>query len=329
MKQRLYDMITPQVMVIYDKMFPLYIVKGAKNFLIDSGVTAKAREFQEKIDQVLKEIGDNPSSSGNFPTASFTPETVLRYGIVSGDPGFGKRPGIDTLLLTHSHWDHTGASSFLQKYYGFDVLASQRTVDLLQKRKVIDFVNRLNQDYKKMVKDTSDTVFDGLDMCRTVVEGERIPVDGDAYFEVIETPGHTKCSISFLLHPWKILFPGDATGVLEQDGAVKPLFLSSYRDYENSILKLVGLGAEVLAFPHNLIIKGKEKVSEHIERSLLRTRDIKDKIIGFLETEKDSEKIAETIYLQEFPKPTLLGHKEALMINLEAMIKCVKSECMD
>jgi glyoxylase-like metal-dependent hydrolase (beta-lactamase superfamily II) len=297
-KTREYDLIDEQVIVIYDKLFPLYIVKGEKNFLIDCGVTAKAEEFYAKINRVLAATGGREDK------------------------------GIQSLLLTHTHFDHIGAASYLQEKYGFDVTCSRRGVKLLQRNKVVEILNRLNQDYKKMVKVFSDTSFEKLENFNVVCEGDQIRVDNHSYFEVIETPGHTKCSIAFLLHPWQILFPGDAVGLMNPDGAIKPLFFSNYTEYIHSLEKLILLEAEVLAFSHNKFIKGKKRVKKHLENSLRRTRQIKDEITRYLKKEEDVTKIAESIYEQEFPGTNLLGSKEALIINLESMIKVVRKECL-
>ncbi len=300
MVTRNYDFLDEQknVIVLYDKMFPLYIIKGHKNFLLDSGVTARANEFYTNINQVLADTG-SPSDEW-----------------------------IHTLLLTHTHWDHTGASYYLQQKYHFNVYASERAVELLQKDKVITFINRLNQDYKKMTGDTSDTTFGKLENLRPLREGDRIPVDDSFYFEVFDVPGHTQCSAAYLLHPQRILFPGDSVGVLEQNGTIKPLFLSSYLQYEHSLEKLLTLNAHTLAFAHNRLIKGETTVKTHLQNSLARTRQTRDEIIRLLHTGDPIPIIAETLFHQEFPKPTLLGPKEALMINLEAMVKTVQKECL-
>lgn len=46
-----------QVIRLSDKLFPLYIVKGDKNFLIDSGAAAMAVVFHERITNALKQFG--------------------------------------------------------------------------------------------------------------------------------------------------------------------------------------------------------------------------------------------------------------------------------
>lgn len=290
-----------QVIRIHDNLFPLYIVKGEKNFLIDSGATVRANVFHERIEKALKETG--PSASN----------------------------GIDTLLLTHSHWDHTGAAYYLQQIYGFNVMASHRTVELLQKQKVIGFIDRLNQEYKAMQKDidTSTAKFDRLEKLDTVGEGDTIRVDSGSYFEVIDTPGHTKCAVSYLLKPDNILFQGDSAGLLEKNGSIKPIFLSSYSEYEDSIKKLMALEAEAMAFPHNRFLQGKDQVKKYLQDSLARTQEVKAVILKILKDEKDTAQIAETLYRQEFPITSIMGPKEAMMINLEAMVKAIAYEARD
>lgn len=294
-KTREYDLIDEQVIVIYDKLFPLYIVKGEKNFLIDSGVTAKAEEFYAKINLVLADIGGRENE------------------------------GIQSLLLTHTHFDHIGAASYLQGKFGFDVTCSRRGVQLLQRKKVVEILNRLNQEHKKMVRVSSDISFEKLENFNVVGEGDQIRVDEHRYFEVIETPGHTKCSIAFLLLPGQILFPGDVVGLMNPDGAIMPLFFSNFAEYVHSLERLIHLEAEVLAFSHNKFIKGKKRVKKHLENSLNRTFKFKDKISKYLKKEEDVTKIAQSIYEQEFTGTNLLGSKEALLINLETMIKVVRA----
>jgi glyoxylase-like metal-dependent hydrolase (beta-lactamase superfamily II) len=80
--------------------------------------------------------------------------------------------------------------------------------------------------------------------------------------QVYETPGHTRCSLAFLLQPENILFPGDAAGVVEKSGKIKPLFLSSYTLYEQSLKKLSTIKANILALPHNTAIKGERKIRD-------------------------------------------------------------------
>ena len=293
MNQRKYESINKNVIVLYDEMFPLYIVKGEKNFLIDCSITARAIGIHKTISKILK----------------------------------GEK--IDSVLLTHSHYDHTGACSYLQNIYNFDIYGSYKTVELLKKEKVIDFIDKMNQDFKKLLKDNSKTKCDMLKNLKSVKQGDRIKIDNSSYFEILDTPGHTKCSISFLLQPDKILFPGDSVGVIERNGNIKPLFLSSYKEYEKSLNKLIKIEPNILAFCHNKYIKGKDKIKNFLELSLKSTKELKDEILKKLKKDRDFDKIAQEIFKKEFSMPFVMGPHKAIMINLKAMVISVYKEFVE
>ena len=271
-------------------MFPLYLIRGAKTALVDCAILAKAGEIEAKLAALL---GDE---------------------------------GIDMVLLTHSHYDHTGACSRLQVKYGFEIVASRRTKEILENDKAVAFIDDLNQKFKEILNDHSPSVFTKPRDIRAVGESDRIPISSGQHIEVFETPGHTRCSISFLLRPENILFPGDAAGVMEKNGTIKPLFLSSYTQYEASLKKLLALDAEVLALAHNTAIRGREKVKEFLGDSLAETRKLKGKILAWLGQSNDFGRIAEKILAEEYALPTIMGPREALVINVTSMVKSIYYE---
>lgn len=293
MNKKKYESINKNVIVLYDEMFPLYIVKGEKNFLIDCSITARAIDIHKTISKILKG---------------------------------GK---IDSVLLTHSHYDHTGACSYLQNIYNFDIYGSYKTVELLKKEKVIDFIDKMNQDFKKLLRDNSKTKFDMLNNLKSIKQGDRIKIDDSSHFEILDTPGHTKCSISFLIQPEKILFPGDSVGVVERNGNIKPLFLSSYKEYEKSLNKLIKIEPNILAFCHNKYIKGKNKIKNFLELSLKSTKELKDEILKKLKKDSDFDKIAQEIFKKEFSMPLVMGPHKAIMINIKAMVNSVYKEFVE
>lgn len=290
MKKRLFSQLQANVALLPDAMFPLYLIRGERNALIDCAILAKAGEIERKLSALL---GDE---------------------------------GIDLLLLTHSHYDHTGACSRLQDKYGFEIVASRRTKEILENDKAIAFIDGLNQKFKEILHDHSPSVFTMPRNIRAVGENDHIPISAKQRIEVYETPGHTRCSISFLLRPENILFPGDAAGVMEKNGTIKPLFLSSYTQYEASLKKLLSLEAEVLALAHNTAIKGRERVKEFLDGSLAETLKLKEKILAWLGQTDDFGRIAEKILAEEYAAPTIMGPREALVINVTAMVKSVYYE---
>lgn len=290
MKGKLFFKLQANVLVLNDSMFPLYVIRGEKNVLVDCAILAKAGEIEEKLAAL---------------------------------PGDGR---IGMVLLTHSHYDHTGACSVLQEKHGFEIIASQRTKEVLENDKAIAFIDDLNQKFKKILGDASGSVFMKPRDIRAVKENDIIPLGGGQELEVFETPGHTRCSISFLLKPELILFPGDATGVMEKNGLIKPLFLSSYSQYEASLKKLLTIEPEVLALAHNTAIRGRDRAKEFLANSLAETQKLKEKILAWLRQTNDFSRIAEKILTEEYAAPTIMGPREALMINVTAMVKSVYYE---
>lgn len=282
-----YSNFVSNIFVIHDSMFPIYLIRGPKNILIDCSILAKGAEIEQNVAKIL----------GNEK--------------------------IDTLLLTHSHYDHTGACAYLQARHHFNILASQRTKEILQNPKAIEFIDKLNQEFKHILNQENSLHVTMPENINTVHEGDKILVSQNQWLQVFETPGHTRCSISFFLKPENILFPGDATGVMEKNGKIKPLFLSSYSQYENSLKKLMTIQTEVLALPHNNAIKGKKEIREFLVESLNETQKLKAEISAALQNTQDFNLVAENILQRDYPLPTIMGPREALLINITAMVKSI------
>jgi 2-aminobenzoylacetyl-CoA thioesterase len=286
-KRAAFSNLRENVYVLHDPMFPLYVIRGERNLLVDCAILAKAGEIASKLEALL-----------------------------------GKEK-IDLALLTHSHYDHTGACSLLQDKYDFAIIASHRTKEILENDRAITFIDDLNQKFKSMLDDRSATVFSKPRNVRGVGENDVIDLSAGQMIEVCETPGHTRCSVSFLLKPENILFPGDAAGVVEKSGKLKPLFLSSYTQYENSLKKLMGLKAGMLALPHNHVVRGADEVREFLAEALSEAQKLKAEILTRLQKSHDFAVIAEDILEREYDSPTIMGPREALMINVTAMVKSV------
>jgi len=279
--------ISDNVFIIRQKMFPLYLITGEKNFLVDTSISA----FEEEI------------------------VTKLKYLL-------GNKP-LDSILLTHSHYDHTGSVPHIQKVFGSAIFGSERTIELLKKKDVREFIRDMNSKFNRVLGIEQETKFPSLKKIVPVIDGDVIRIDNNRFLDVIKTPGHTKCSISFLLMPERILFSGDAAGVIEKNNRIKPLFLSDYNLYINSIKKMIEIRAEMLCLPHNAYIKGEKRVRSHLEKSLECSVILKEKIQTALRRGMGIGEVSEMILEKEFPLPTVEGPKKAFNINLHSMAKAI------
>ncbi len=84
---------------------------------------------------------------------------------------------------------------------------------------------------------------------RVLSEGDRISL-GEESILVLETPGHTNCSLSYALEPQRILFLSESTGTLSPQNTAQSAILKHYYEGYASIEKCKSYGAERLVIPH-------------------------------------------------------------------------------
>ena len=136
---------------------------------------------------------------------------------------------IVALLLTHAHFDHAGCAKKLQDE-GVKVYVSKKDAPKL-----------LNDDN---LGKNFGRKFEYLTADHTISGGDQLDIEG-IKINVIETPGHTDGSITFLVGD--MLFTGD-TLFLESVGRTD--FISGNRiDLINSVKKLLGLDGDYKVYP--------------------------------------------------------------------------------
>lgn len=103
---------------------------------------------------------------------------------------------IDTIVLSHRHFDHTGGAEALQKALNAEIIVHEEAASAL----------RVGDDITTAARAFGKT-FPRLDV-RTVSEGDGIDL-GDVKLKVLHTPGHSICSMALYHEDTKTLFPGD------------------------------------------------------------------------------------------------------------------------
>ena len=125
---------------------------------------------------------------------------------------------IRRLVILHTHFDHCGiVPYFKRKWPWLEIVASARGRELLAKPKVLSGIGKLNRKHLKEALPHADPGSLGLedfriDVDRQVKEGDTIAC-GRLTLQVLETPGHSTCSISLCLPEEKALFVSDAAGI--------------------------------------------------------------------------------------------------------------------
>jgi 2-aminobenzoylacetyl-CoA thioesterase len=173
-----------------------------------------------------------------------------------------KEKKIDKLIILHAHFDHTGLVPFFKRRSpDLQIFASARAWDILSGDKAIQTIN----EFSLMVAERMGVSewLTGLDLAWrddvsgcVVSEGSEIKLGG-LTIRVIETPGHSSCSIAAYCPEIRALFPSDAGGIPFEDTII-PAGNSNYTQYQKSLEKLSTLPVDFLCADHYGYVTGEE-----------------------------------------------------------------------
>jgi len=183
---------------------------------------------------------------------------------------------IRKLLILHAHFDHVGLVPFFRRRYpGLVTYASARAWEILKMSKGIDTINT----FSRLVAERMGMVgcLEEMDLewredveGRVVYEGEKIDL-GDLEVLILETPGHSSCSITAYMPQAMALFPSDGGGIPYQEMII-PAGNSNFSRYQQSLEKLKRLKVDLLCADHYGYVTGRE-ASEYILRSIDAARE--------------------------------------------------------
>ena len=292
--ERLIDVgkITENIELTVNGYYPSYLITGEKNLIIDSGLTVSG----PFIEQYINENKD------------------------------GK---LDYNFLTHSHFDHLGSTPYLLRTFpDIKIGGHERIEKILQREGAVKLIRSLNKDVEitmgtdKLFPD-KNIEFDPFTLDLKLKDGDKIELGGISVI-VIETPGHTRDSLSFYIPEREALFFGEAGGVPDTHGKIQPEFLVDYDMYVNSIKKMTRFPVSIIGLAHGGIIKDND-TKNYLKHSLESSEEFKDRIEKYLtEFDNSVEKTVQRIYEEDYKAGKTGQPPRAYMLNLEAMVKAVK-----
>ena len=208
-------------------------------------------------------------------------------------------------VITHAHPDHVMAVAALRKIFpGIEVLASEVAAKTLSVEKAVSF-------FCKMDKALTDSLVRcGLaseEQCaealqemriavdRTVADGDKISVGGLS-IEILQTPGHSDCSICLYEPAGRVLVISDASGFyLPEKSFWWPCYFGGYASHLGTIERLAGMDVEVLCLGHNCAITGAEEVKKYLADALAATEAYHRQIVDEANSGKSVREIAEQL----------------------------------
>ncbi|MFH0976484.1 MAG: MBL fold metallo-hydrolase [Spirochaetota bacterium] len=281
--------------VLGDAHFPAYLFDGPEPVIFEAGVTAAGKLYENEIRAILGE----------------------------------RQPKY--LFITHVHWDHCGAVSYLKSIFpSLMVAASGKAREILSRNSAQKLMTDLNR-YAESIIASTVTVnpslvlheeFRPFTIDLTVYDGQVIKFAGNNTIEVIATPGHTRDLMSYYIPEKKVLVTSEAAGCLDSNNKIIPEFLADYDAYMASLKRLSELEAEVLCQGHRLVFTGKDEVAEFLSRSIADTEIFAKKIFRFFSEEDGSiERVVSRVKREDYD--TINGVKQPetpYLINLHAQI---------
>ena len=288
--------ITDSLMMLGTSLYPLYLVRSKdEGAIFEGGVGAMGPVLRQQIEGL---------------------------GIASGY--------VKQMIVTHAHPDHVMAVPMFRKMFpGITVCASEAAVATLSAEKAVSFFAKADQ----MITETllkmgviaeehrpEPLTATQVPIDRVLREGATVAV-GEARFNVLETPGHSDCSLSFYEPAGGILIASDATGYyMPEHDWWWPNYFTGYGAYASSLRRLAALDAEVLCLSHNAAVKGAEDVAAYFRKAISATEAYHERIVSEFRAGKAPGDIAAQLGAEVYEK-TQLAPLEFFQRNCVLLLK--------
>jgi glyoxylase-like metal-dependent hydrolase (beta-lactamase superfamily II) len=235
---------------------------------------------------------------------------------------------LDYLFITHTHYDHIGSLPFFRKEWpGLRLVTSQTGAAVLLKDTPRRVIRELSIVAAKEHNGEFDASYsdDAFHADVIVKEGDIIPLGGLSV-ETLETPGHTRDTLSFFIPELEMLILSETTGVLLPDNTVYPPYLTSFIDTVNSIEKCRKMPYKFLSLPH-YGIAAKKDVNGFFDKTLEACTGCRDFILDLNKKKIDQEALLD-MFFKKYGSETLFSYqpRDAFFANARATIACTLRE---
>ena len=190
---------------------------------------------------------------------------------------------ISRIIILHAHFDHLGLLPALKRRWPWAVItASKRAAEMLQTPRVVATIIQTNLALAKIngradyVNDENLLDFTGIRVDEAVSGGEAIDLGGTS-LEIIDTPGHSSCSIAAYVPEIKALFGSDAAGIPQPGGALT-VASSNFDHYQNSLERMADRDVDIYLAGHYGAMTGEDalKYLNTAKKSAAQIRSLVD-----------------------------------------------------
>lgn len=165
---------------------------------------------------------------------------------------------LDYVLPTHTHYDHIGGMPYLRNEWPqLQAVGNAHGRDILERENALKSIRELSAMAAEvyggagcMVNPYQDNQ---LHIDLVVRDGDRLHL-GDRTVLIMETPGHTNCSLSYYLEEENAIFTGESMGCYCGNNRVVASVLTNFDDAYASIERCRRLHADqVVSCHHGLV----------------------------------------------------------------------------
>lgn len=207
-----------------------------------------------------------------------------------------KNNGKDTLdyvFISHTHYDHIGALPYiLERWPEAKVCGAAKAQKVFQSEGAKKTMKRLGESARDLYSNLAEEIkVEDMRLDIPMADGDCIDLGGIS-MTAIETKGHTDCSMSYLMNPYKLLFSSESTGVLRPSGKMDTSILKNFEDTIKSAEKCRKLKPSGIIVNHYGVVP-KEMVDTYYDLYIAAAEEEKEFILDLHKKYTDYQMVLE------------------------------------